>query len=79
MQVVDLGHQPIQNISCELGLLNAQMDQQWREEADTLMVWDIYLIRDGQDFVNQSTYKAVPFDMGELAQCEDFLLVFQKR
>jgi hypothetical protein len=55
------------------------LDQQWREDADVLMIWDVYTTRDGQGFVNQSIYKAVPFDMGALTQCEDSLLVFQKR
>jgi len=60
------------------GLFNQELDRQWRESADILMVWDTYLTKEFQEFLDSSTYEEVPFDMGNLARCEDPLYVFRK-
>lgn len=60
------------------GLFNEELDLQWRESADILMVWDTYLTKEFQAFLDQSTYEEVAFDMGNLARCEDPLYVFRK-
>ncbi|HUE97721.1 MAG TPA: glycosyltransferase family 39 protein [Anaerolineales bacterium] len=60
------------------GLFNEELDKQWRESADILMIWDTYLTKEFQEYLDQSTYEEIPFDMGKLAQCEDALYVFRK-
>ncbi len=61
-----------------LGLYNEELDKQWRESADILMVWDTYMTKEFQEFVEQPAYEEIPFDMGKLALCEDPLYVFRK-
>ena len=61
-----------------LGLFNEELDKQWREDADIFIVWDTYYTKDVQEFFSQPGYEQIPFDMGELAQCEDALYVFRR-
>lgn len=60
------------------GLYNEELDKQWRESADILVIWPTYLTRELRDFLEQPGYEPIPFDMGELAQCEDVLLVYRR-
>jgi hypothetical protein len=60
------------------GIYNEELDKQWRESADILVFWPTYVTEDVRDFLDQPTYERVPFDMGNLAQCEDELLVYRK-
>jgi hypothetical protein len=61
-----------------LGVFNEELDKQWRQSADILIVWDTYFTKEFRDFVNRSAYEQIPFDMGKLAQCEDPLYVFRR-
>ena len=60
------------------GLFNDELDHQWRESADILIVWETYLTDEFRAFLDQSSYEQIPFDMGKLAQCEDALYVFRR-
>jgi hypothetical protein len=62
----------------KFGRFNEELDKQWRESADILIVWDEYMTEEFQEFFNQPMYEQVHFDMGGLAQCEDALLVFRR-
>ena len=61
-----------------LGFFNEELDQQWRESADILVVWDTYFTEEVREFFEQPGYEQIPFDMGSLSQCEDALYVFRK-
>ena len=62
----------------KFGLYNEELDKQWRDSADILMVWDTYFTKEVREFFDQPGYERVPFDMGNLAQCEDVLHVFRR-
>lgn len=61
------------------GLFSDEMDSQWRESADYFIIWKGYPNTDLKDFQNDPRYEPVPFDMENLAQCEDVLYLFRKR
>jgi hypothetical protein len=61
-----------------LGFFNEELDKQWRESADILIVWDTYFTEDVREFFNQPRYEPIPYDMGNLANCEDVLHVFRR-
>ena len=61
-----------------LGFFNEELDEQWRESADILVVWDTYFTKEVREFFEQPGYEQIPFDMGNLSQCEDALYVFRK-
>jgi hypothetical protein len=61
-----------------LGFYNEELDKQWRESADILIVWDTYFTKEVREFFEQPGYEPVKFDMGNLSQCEDKLYVFRK-
>lgn len=61
-----------------LGFFNEELDEQWRESADILIVWDTYFTKEVRAFFEQPGYEQIPFDMGNLSQCEDALYVFRK-
>jgi hypothetical protein len=61
-----------------LGLYNEELDEQWRESADILIVWDTYFTDEVREFFEQPGYEQISYDMGNLAQCEDALYVFRK-
>jgi len=60
------------------GLFNEELDKQWRDSADILIIWDTYFTKEVQAYIEQSAYQRIPFDMGKLAQCEDPLYVFRR-
>ena len=60
------------------GLYNEALDKQWRDSADILMIWDTYFTKEVRAFFDQPGYERLPFDMGNLAQCEDELHVFRR-
>ena len=60
------------------GLYNEELDQEWRQAADILIFWPTYVTKETRDFLNQPGYEQIPYDMGELAQCEDVLLVYRR-
>jgi hypothetical protein len=62
----------------KFGLYNEALDKQWRESADILMIWDTYFTKEARAFFDQPGYDRVPFDMGNLARCEDELHVFRR-
>ncbi len=61
------------------GLFTDEMDLQWRESADYFIIWKGYPNTNLDDFQNDPRYEPVPFDMENLAQCEDVLYLFRKR
>ncbi len=61
-----------------LGFFNEELDEQWRESADILIVWDTYFTEEVREFFEQPGYEQISFDMGSLSQCEDTLYVFRK-
>ncbi len=61
------------------GLFNGDMDVQWRESADYFIIWKGYPNIELDDFQNDERYEPVPFDMKNLAQCEDVLYLFRRR
>jgi hypothetical protein len=61
-----------------LGFFNEELDKQWRESADILIVWDTYFTKEVREFFEQPGYEPIQFDMGNLSQCEDKLYVFRK-
>jgi hypothetical protein len=60
------------------GLYNEELDQQWRQSADILIIWPTYFTDEFQAFLERPGYERVSYDMGNLAQCEDVLLVYRK-
>jgi hypothetical protein len=60
------------------GLYNEELDKQWRDSADILIIWNTYFTKEFREFLDQPGYEQVPFDMGKLAQCEDALYVFRR-
>jgi hypothetical protein len=60
------------------GLYNEELDTQWRQSADILIFWPTYLTKEVKDFLDQPGYEQIPYDMGNLAQCEDVLLVYRR-
>ncbi len=62
----------------KFGLYNQELDKQWRDSADILIIWDTYFTKQVRAFFDQPGYERVPFDMGNLAQCEDELHVFRR-
>ncbi|HEY3476003.1 MAG TPA: glycosyltransferase family 39 protein, partial [Anaerolineales bacterium] len=61
-----------------LGLYNEELDQEWRQSADVLIIWETYLTKEFRTFLDQPGYERVPYDMGNLAKCEDVLLVYRR-
>lgn len=61
------------------GLFSDEMDSQWRESADYFIIWKGYPNTNLDDFQDDPRYEPVPFDMENLAQCEDVLYLFRKR
>jgi len=61
-----------------LGLFNDELDKQWRESADILIVWPTYFTKEFREFIDRSAYEQIPFDIGKLSQCEDALYVFRR-
>jgi hypothetical protein len=62
----------------KFGLYNEALDKQWRDSADILIIWDTYFTKEAREFFDRPGYERVPFDMGNLAQCEDALRVFRR-
>jgi hypothetical protein len=62
----------------KLGLYNEELDRQWRQSADILVIWPTYMTKEYRDFFHQPGYEEISFDMGKLAQCEDVLFVYRK-
>lgn len=60
------------------GLYNEELDKQWRDSADILIIWNTYFTKEFKEFFDQPGYEQIPFDMGKLAQCEDALYVFRR-
>jgi hypothetical protein len=60
------------------GLFNEELDKQWRDSADILIIWNTYFTKEVQAYIDQFAYKRIPFDMGKLDQCEDPLYVFRR-
>ena len=65
----------------KIGLFNKEIDSQWREQADFHIAWSEYFTKDMQvqAYFAQPLYQEIPYNMGELSQCEDPLFVFKKR
>jgi hypothetical protein len=61
-----------------MGLYNEELDKQWRESADILVFWPTYVTKEIREYLDQPGYEPVPFEMGNLAQCEDVLLVYRR-
>jgi hypothetical protein len=62
----------------KLGLYNEDLDRQWRQSADILVIWPTYMTKEFRDFFDQPGYEEIPFDMKNLAQCEDVLFVYRR-
>jgi hypothetical protein len=60
------------------GLYNEELDKQWRQSADILIIWPTYFTHEFRDFLDQPGYERIAYDMGNLAHCEDVLLVYRK-
>ncbi len=61
------------------GLYNPELDRQWRESSDIFIIWRHFPTIRFEDFLDQTKYEAIPFDMGKLLDCEDPLYIFKKR
>jgi hypothetical protein len=62
----------------KFGLYNEELDKQWRDSADILIIWDTYFTKEVRAYIDRSPYEKIPFDMGKLAGCEDPLYVFRR-
>jgi hypothetical protein len=60
------------------GMFNQELDTQWRDSAEVLVVWEENMSPDLLEFLQQQPYEQVQYDMGELARCEDALFVFRR-
>ena len=60
------------------GLYNEELDKQWRQSADILIIWPTYFTDEFRDFIEQPGYERLAYEMRNLAQCEDVLLVYRK-
>lgn len=62
----------------KLGLYNDELDEQWKESADMFLIWRSFPTIEFDEFLDQTRYEAIPFEMGSLLDCEDQLYVFKK-
>jgi len=62
----------------KFGLYNQELDKQWRDSADILIIWNTYFTKEVKAFFDQPGYERIPFDMGKLSKCEDTLYVFRR-
>jgi hypothetical protein len=62
----------------KFGLYNEELDKQWRDSADILIIWDTYFTKEVRAYIERSAYEKIPFDMGKLTGCEDPLYVFRR-
>ena len=62
----------------KFGLYNQELDKQWRDSADILIIWNTYFTKEVKAFFDRPGYERIPFDMGKLSKCEDTLYVFRR-
>lgn len=60
------------------GLYNEELDQQWKESADIFLIWRFFPTIEFNEFLDQTQFEAIPFDMGPLNSCEDPLFIFKR-
>jgi hypothetical protein len=60
------------------GLYNEELDRQWKESADIYLVWKFFPTIHFEEFLDQTAYEPVLFEMGGLRLCEDPLYLFQR-
>jgi hypothetical protein len=58
------------------GLFDNRIDAEWRTSAETFILWQGYPNLVMSDFKDNEAYLPLPFEMHNLAQCEDELLVY---
>ena len=63
----------------KFGLYNDELDQQWKESADILMIWRFFPTVLFEEFQDQTKYQPIPFDMGEIRNCEHPLFLFKRQ
>lgn len=61
-----------------LGLFDNRIDAEWRESADVFILWRGYPNLVMSDFEQDEEYQPLPFDMHDLAQCEEELFVYSR-
>lgn len=60
----------------KMGMYNQELDTEWRDSADVLVIWEQFMSTDVREFLQAENYMEIPYDMGELSRCEDALYVF---
>jgi hypothetical protein len=60
------------------GIFDDAIDAEWREMADVFIVWTGYPNTELGDFENDPGYERIPYEMGNLARCEDPLYLFRR-
>jgi hypothetical protein len=62
----------------KMGMYNQELDTQWRNSADILVIWEQFMSTDVREFLQAENYVEIPYEMGELSRCEDALYVFRR-
>lgn len=62
----------------KFGLYNDELDAQWKESADIYFIWRPFPAIAFDEFLDQTKYEPIPFEMGDLTACEDHLYIFKK-
>lgn len=62
----------------KFGLYNETLDRQWREAADIFLIWRFFPTIEFEEFLDQTQYATIPFELGSLLNCEDQLYVYKK-
>ncbi len=60
------------------GLFDNSIDAEWRKSADVFILWRGYPNLVISDFEEHEEYQPLPFDMHNLAQCEEELFVYSR-
>lgn len=63
----------------KFGLYNDDLDRQWKESADIYFIWKSFPTIEFDEFLDQTQYEPIPFEMGNLLNCEDRLFIFKKK
>ncbi len=62
----------------KMGMYNQELDRQWRNSADVLIVWEQFMSTELREFLQAKNYMEIPYDMGKLSRCEDALYIFRR-
>lgn len=62
----------------KFGMYNDELDRQWKESAEFYFIWKSFPTIEFDEFLDPTQYEPVPFEMGDLLDCEDRLYIFKR-